>query len=247
MLSYIPLFGFFSAVMIVSGLTIEVCQNKNCCKAFKGKSADLVQTLRQITDYDIEATGCLSRCSDGPNIRTTSISKDGQRVVERGIDSAHVAAAVLELNDEHLVIHPMLLAACQVMEKAEGATTRAEKERNLNSVIAALSKIEELAESKCMAHALIMRAQSVLDFDSNDDDLLRSAREDILSASLLDPHHSTVWRVMADIEVALGQAPHAIQALHRWAQYQPQFATKVNREIEQITNEASVFRGKVPN
>jgi len=221
-------------------IVIEVCENKHCCKHYTGKAATLVQTLRQIipgeNSYDIQSSGCLSNCKDGPNIQ---IHKNKNTILHNGITSPHVAAAVLELNDDKLKIHPTFLAACQVMDRAEEATTLDEKKRNLDSVIGALNKNSdnELSRSKCMAHALVLRARAILDFSSFDH--LDEAREDIRLASELDPHHSTVWRVMADIELESdgGRAPYAIQALQRWAQYQPQFATKVNREIQRINDD----------
>eukprot|EP00547_Thalassionema_nitzschioides_P003410 CAMPEP_0194200182 /NCGR_PEP_ID=MMETSP0156-20130528/900_1 /TAXON_ID=33649 /ORGANISM="Thalassionema nitzschioides, Strain L26-B" /LENGTH=223 /DNA_ID=CAMNT_0038925149 /DNA_START=90 /DNA_END=761 /DNA_ORIENTATION=- len=216
---------FFCFMAGVSGLnTIQVCQNKNCCRRFTGKAADLVQTLRQITTgYEIESTGCLSQCDNGPNICI-----DG--TVENGIDSAAVAAAVLEINKD-TTIHPTFLAACQVMEKAERATSLAEKERNLSSVISALMKLEGESK-KCLAQALVMRAHLALDYR---DASLEQARDDAHSASRLDPQHATVWRVLADVEMKLGNSSQAIEALHKWAKYQPKFVTKVNQELQRIS------------
>ena len=102
---------------------IQVCQNKDCCQRFQGRAANLVQTLRQIittTEAErlpiIESTGCLSHCDKGPNIRM--VMSNGMDVVEHGVDSAHAAAAVLELIDSDLKIHPTMLAAWKVMEQA---------------------------------------------------------------------------------------------------------------------------------
>merc|ERR1711862_132131 len=135
-------------------------------------------------------------------------------------------------NEDSISIHPTILAACQVMEKAEQAKTLVEKERNLNSVITALNKIPELAKSKCMAHALVMRAQLALDYN---DASLERARNDAISASRLDLQHSTVWRVLADLELALGHRSQAVEALQHWAKYQPRFVTKVNKELRRIS------------
>ena len=101
---------------------IQVCQNKDCCLRFQGRAANLVQTLRQITTLDvpIEPTGCLSHCDKGPNIRI--VVSNGKEVIEHGIDSAHAGAAVLELTDPNLRIHPTLLAAWKVMEQSHQGT-----------------------------------------------------------------------------------------------------------------------------
>jgi hypothetical protein len=96
--------------------TIQVCQDKNCCKRFTGKASDLVQTLRQLSSHDtlitIEATTCLSHCDQGPNVRIND------QEVQNNVESATSAAAMLELNGDVIVVHPTLLAACNVMERA---------------------------------------------------------------------------------------------------------------------------------
>ena len=52
-------------------------------------------------------------CESGPNIRI--IMNKEEELVEHGIDPA----AVLELADPELRIHPTLLTACKVMEQAQ--------------------------------------------------------------------------------------------------------------------------------
>ncbi|KAI2511921.1 hypothetical protein MHU86_2437 [Fragilaria crotonensis] len=221
--------------------SIQVCQNKDCCSRFQGRASNLVQTLRQITSQvgvPIESTGCLSHCDKGPNIRI--VISNGKEVIEHGVDSAHAAAAVLELADPNLRIHPTLLAAWKVMEQSQQAPDASEKERFLNSVINALSKDESLAVSTCMAQALVLRSQVL----SNDDDInnnaskiterLDSARTDIIRAAVLDPYHPTVWRILATIEEERNDHAAAIQALSKWATYQPLFSTKVQNEISRL-------------
>lgn len=111
------------------------------------------------------------------------------------------------------------------------ATTLSEKERNLNSVISALTKQEE--EHKiCLAQALIMRAQLGLDYT---DAPLERAQTDARRAVVLDPQHPNVWRVLADIELHMGNSAQAIEALQKWAQNQPKFATKVNKELKRLS------------
>jgi len=111
------------------------------------------------------------------------------------------------------------------------ATSLAEKERNLSSVISALMKLEGESK-KCLAQALVMRAHLALDYR---DASLEQARDDAHSASRLDPQHATVWRVLADVEMKLGNSSQAIEALHKWAKYQPKFVTKVNQELQRIS------------
>jgi|AntRauTorckE5430_2_1112549.scaffolds.fasta_scaffold19141_1 hypothetical protein len=70
-------------------IKIQICQNKDCCKTFPSKyDGGLPQTIRDLipidinqqhkdddslaagsdTPFIIEATGCLSQCSSGPNV-----------------------------------------------------------------------------------------------------------------------------------------------------------------------------------
>jgi hypothetical protein len=92
-----------------------------------------------------------------------------------------------------------------------------------------LEKEDHLALSKSMAHALVMRAQARLA-----DSVLLIAREDAIRAAELDPLHPKVWRVLAD-----ASPDDPTEALQQWAHHQPQFATKVKKEIAQyyINNE----------
>lgn len=231
--------------------TIQVCQNKDCCQRFTGRASNLVQTLRQIT-YNphhvvtIESTGCLAHCDKGPNVRiicqlvpvagsTTTGTTTNDESVQHGIDSAHAAAAVLELvsGSEEFKIHPTFLAAWKVMEQAHQATDPLETERCLNSVINALTNDVMLAESISMAHALVLRAQLRLD----DPDRIDAARHDVLRAAALDPKHPIVWRVLATVEEERHDMAAAIQALSQWAKYQPLFSTKVQKEIKRLQTE----------
>jgi hypothetical protein len=91
---------------------IQVCQNKDCCKRYQGR-IDLFQTIHDLQlDAQVESSGCLSHCGQGPNIEI-----DGQVVHE--ITNAATAAAQLELTLGK-PIPKLLLAAVQVLEKANG-------------------------------------------------------------------------------------------------------------------------------
>jgi hypothetical protein len=111
------------------------------------------------------------------------------------------------------------------------ATSLSEKERFVNSVINALGKDEALAVSKSMASALVFRAQVYQD-DNNK--IIDEAWSDAIRAAALDPQHPTVWRVLATIEEERQDPVAAIQALSQWAANQPQFATKVQKEIARL-------------
>jgi predicted metal-binding protein len=104
---------------------IQVCQNKDCCRRFQG-SASLVDTLHDLIPPDmaaahttVESTSCLSRCDTGPNI---CIQRDGQpdnaNIDLQGVENA--AAAAMHLQTACAIDVPSkLIAAVQVMERAQ--------------------------------------------------------------------------------------------------------------------------------
>jgi predicted metal-binding protein len=94
---------------------IKVCQNKDCCRNFQGKSS-LVQVLQDLTDEDatessftVQATGCLSKCDLGPNV---CIGDE----ISNGIQTPLHAAALVP-NASNKLINAVLL-----MEKAQAGT-----------------------------------------------------------------------------------------------------------------------------
>lgn len=115
-----------------------------------------------------------------------------------------------------------------------------EKERFLSSVINALNKDEFLAASASMAQALVLRSQvysnKFIAAASSDMEHLDNARADAIRAAALDPHHPTVWRILATIEEDRKDVTAAIRALTNWATYQPLFSTKVQKEISRLSS-----------
>lgn len=105
----------------VSSYTIQVCQNKDCCRRFQGKASNLAQTLEQILPSDtaikVETTGCLSQCGHGPNICVKSEDGEDEKFLN-GIETAYMAAASLEILDPSLSIPSTKLAAWNCMEKS---------------------------------------------------------------------------------------------------------------------------------
>jgi predicted metal-binding protein len=104
---------------------IQVCQNKDCCRRFQG-SASLVDTLHDLippgmvaAHTTVESTSCLSRCDTGPNV---CIQRDGHSdnasIDLHGVENA--AAAAMHLQTACAIDVPSkLVAAVQVMEKAQ--------------------------------------------------------------------------------------------------------------------------------
>jgi hypothetical protein len=94
--------------------TIKVCQNKECLRNFHGRASNLVQTLRQITEFSIESSICLSHCNQGPNI---CILGNKSEDIEHRVQTAYAAAVVLESRNPNLRIPPILLTAWKVIEQ----------------------------------------------------------------------------------------------------------------------------------
>jgi (2Fe-2S) ferredoxin len=107
----------------VAALTIQVCQNKDCCKRYKMQSMNLVHTIYNLLPpssdrkIHVESTGCLSQCEKGPNIAFKQDNNKEEPTIYNGICDHFSAAAVLPI-----VPPATLLAAVSVMEKAEKGT-----------------------------------------------------------------------------------------------------------------------------
>lgn len=99
---------------------VKVCQNKECCQRFQGKAHNLVQTVKNLLLKDdevvVESSGCLSLCENGPNLCIQS-NGNKERCYGSVVDAAS-AGAVLELACPDIEIHPTLVAAVNVMERA---------------------------------------------------------------------------------------------------------------------------------
>ena len=115
--------------------SLRVCTNKDCRKRFGAKAFNLEKTLEQLLagpaspatpggstatptlpHFSVETTGCLSQCGHGPNVSLRK--KDGTEELLHGLSDATAAVAALEVADTSFRIHPTLLAAVNVMEKA---------------------------------------------------------------------------------------------------------------------------------
>ena len=113
---------------------VQVCQHKDCCKRYGG-TIDLVQTLTDLlpphVPIIVESTGCLSECHRGPNLRveysktilsSSNNNNSGPKENNPFIhDVSNAAMAAIQL--EQIIQQPipkLLLAAVQVMEKAQG-------------------------------------------------------------------------------------------------------------------------------
>lgn len=106
------------------------------------------------------------------------------------------------------------------------AISKEEKERLLTSVISALSKKDDLKDSRAMAHAHAMRAD-VLPAEQ--------AVADAKHATQLDPSNDKAWRTLVDACEATGNTKGAIHSLQNWSRASPTFATKALKEIQRLS------------
>ena len=99
-------------VVALSQPQIRVCQNKHCLKA----NPSLLQTISQLTSpKQVETSGCLSHCDDGPNIEI--IESDGTSQVLNGLVDATTASVLLEQALEDSSFPKVLIAASKVIER----------------------------------------------------------------------------------------------------------------------------------
>jgi len=198
----------------------------------------------------VESVGCIGKCGKGPNIaiqldpplRKSDSTLAVGGVIYSGVTEAHVASAALQDADIFPEGVPnLLLAAVDVMAKADRANTGAKKLKYLNSVIRALSNDPILSSSSAIIHALVLRADAKLSSDSSgalEDtrlalDIISSTKE--INSSNKDPKlEGRVWRKMADAEESSGNVLGAIDALSEWAKVDPDFRTKVGTEIGRL-------------
>jgi len=102
---------------------IQVCQNKDCCKRYRG-ALSLPETFRDLMSPKVlrdevvhfETTGCLSHCGKGPNVVVAS-SKD--EITFNGVVDSVRAVQVLESSPLYLEVPTKLAAAAKVLEKAQ--------------------------------------------------------------------------------------------------------------------------------
>ena len=109
------------------------------------------------------------------------------------------------------------------------ATTLAEKDRFLSSVIRAL---ESDGPSSALARALVMRAESRLEASLYSDAL--QDLEQALSVPTATSVQSRAYRVAADAYEAQGMYAEAIQSLIQLASLDSGYRTKINKEIQRL-------------
>ena len=186
----------------------------------------------------VEATGCLTQCGRGPNLAVVSSSKTNQQeTLYRLIDSPQAAAIVLE-EVSGIPVPSILIAACNVMQKAEAEIDANRKEVLLTSVIQALtsssssssSSTSTFHNSHALSSALTMRAFNRIQLFN-----YTGAIEDAKLVTKNIPNDATTFRILAQAYEGLGDYPSAIQALQKLIQANSAFATKASKEIQRLS------------
>mmetsp|Transcript_15532 Transcript_15532/g.38291 ORF Transcript_15532/g.38291 Transcript_15532/m.38291 type:complete len:253 (-) Transcript_15532:845-1603(-) len=202
---------------------VRVCQNKHC----KKRNANLKQCVSQLLpEAEVESSGCLSHCNDGPNIEVES---GGHATVLNGIQDVATAAFLLE-QDLEMRIPKILLAASKLMEQVPSLDT-ATGLKYLDSVISKL-ETSEYETSPAMARALVMRADLHLKSAGEPSKALEDAQRVLeLKQVATTETLAMAYRILADTEE---NKVRVIAVLQQWQQDLPEFRTKLQNEIQRI-------------
>jgi hypothetical protein len=146
------------SVSAISIAKIQVCQNKHCCRRFRGQSTlpqILMDILSVTTDQQgqqqhdddteqtnngrelyVESTGCLSLCDEGPNIKVFFDSDDNVHNAPKDLllsgllDSKTIIASLEQALQKTFPVK--LKAAIQVLEDGQQGTTLTMNDAPLN-------------------------------------------------------------------------------------------------------------------
>jgi len=245
-----------------AALKIGVCQNKNCRKRFR-QPINLVQTLEDLfilpsssdqqQAVEIESSGCLSQCGQGPNVVLRESDRGGD-VFLCGLEDVASAASRIQAacgdSSSSLMPPTVLLAAVKVMQKAEQASSPREKLRFMDSVIKKLESAEiGFARTPANVHAHCLRGQAYLDLAEyqlalRDADTAIALVLGNAAATGIAQQDSTAtmtmsssifpWRIMADAQEGLGMIPEAVETLRLMALRDPAYCVKTSKDIQRL-------------
>eukprot|EP00978_Attheya_sp_CCMP212_P021006 scaffold60834_cov44-Attheya_sp.AAC.5 len=118
----------------------------------------------------------------------------------------------------------------------KASTSVSKKEKLLKSIITSLDKDDVLKESNANGHAHAMRASLRLDnHQPQKSDFLDGALEDAQLACQILPREGKHWRILADALEAAGDPKGAMDAIQQWAQVDPAFRTKAQKELARLS------------
>jgi hypothetical protein len=194
---------------------------------------DLVPSS-SIKDICIESSGCLSQCSQGPNVSIND------RVFHK-VNDVSMAAAILDVG-AGIDSPGVIMAAIENMANACKSSSSKKKIEILTGVIQSLEDVDEMDSSKpstlsnttVMAHALILRAEAYLEMMSRLEEHLDLALDDALRASEINTMDGRAWRVVADAKEAKKDIIGAIMAVKQWSNCNPKVTKKALKEMERL-------------
>jgi len=252
-------FNLSSTIITIHALSqaatrIKVCQNKDCTRRFQqfDSSGNLVQTFSDLLPpsshkVTVESTGCLGNCGKGPNV---AISNGGSEKIYGAVDDGLMASAILEVGGG--IISPdKLVIAVEGLARVSRVTSPEKKITILTPIIKSLastsSSTEEvdqdaLHESTALAHALILRADAYLEqaqLSPNTTIHIDKAHVDVQMAISIDHLDGRAYRLLADVEEAMGNVIGAMEAVSKWAEVNPSFGTKARKRLARLASTGS--------
>jgi len=197
--------------------------------------ANLIPPTEEVSStlIQLEASGCLSECGEGPNVEV--VVPDGRSsILYKGINDADSARDLLK-DACDILVPPILVAAVNVMARADKTHRIEEKEKMVTSVIHALERDESAGmNSHALASAFVMRADARLELAMPN---VEGALADSRRAAAIDPGNGRVWRVLAESEEASGNLDNAVAAVRKWGQIDPESATKAAKESDRLNSD----------
>jgi len=194
----------------------------------------------------VESTGCLGNCGKGPNV---SISTSSNQKVYGAVDDGIMASAILEVGGG-IQSPDQLLIAVEGIARVSKTASPEKKIKILTPIVEALSSAsstedgrDALHQSTALAHALVLRADAYLEQALLSPDATvhaDKAHADARMAIAIDHLDGRAYRLLADVEEALGNVIGAMEALSKWAEVNPSFGTKARKELARL---ASTGRG----
>lgn len=190
---------------------------------------------QQYVDLKIEATGCLSQCSFGPNVSIND------RVYNK-VDDVTKLAAIIDFCFG-IDTPGLIMAAIEDISKAFQNTNPEKRIQILTRVIQSLNGHrddgnEDLSSdyscTTVLAHALVLRADAYLEIIPRLDEHIVSALNDANKASRINNMGGRSWRVVADAKEAKKDIVGAMAALKEWSKCNPTFSKKSLTELERL-------------
>jgi len=160
-----------------------------------------------------------------------------------GVDDGLMASAILEVGGG-IESPDQLLIAVEGIARVSKVTSPEKKITILSPIIKSLmstsssTEDDALHESTALAHALVLRADAYLEqaLFSPDTTIHDKAHADAQMAISIDHMDGRAYRLLADVEEALGNVIGAMEAVSKWAEVNPSFGTKARKELARLAS-----------